>query len=154
MNYDFALVLLVLLALVVIGKPEVIRDDYLGLVMKFPLTSVHSEEELQAAQEVMDALLDPGKLSAGKELYLDALSDLVAAYEDEHYRILPASDAEMLRHLMESRGISQSELQRSTKIRKSTISEILSGKKSFSRQLIRTLADFFNVDKSILAHNL
>ncbi len=26
MNYDFALVLLVLLALVVIGKPEVIRD--------------------------------------------------------------------------------------------------------------------------------
>lgn len=102
----------------------------------------------------MDALLDPGKLSAGKELYLDALSDLVAAYEDEHYRILPASDAEMLRHLMESRGISQSELQRSTKIRKSTISEILSGKKSFSRQLIRTLADFFNVDKSILAHNL
>ncbi len=154
MNYDFALVLLVLLALVVIGKPEVIRDDYLGLVMKFPLTSVHSEEELQAAQEVMDALLDPGKLSAGKELYLDALSDLVAAYEDEHSRILPASDAEMLRHLMESRGISQSELQRSTKIRKSTISEILSGKKSFSRQLIRTLADFFNVDKSILAHNL
>lgn len=122
--------------------------------MKFPLTSVHSEEELQAAQEVMDALLDPGKLSAGKELYLDALSDLVAAYEDEHSRILPASDAEMLRHLMESRGISQADLQRSTKIRKSTISEILSGKKSFSRQLIRTLADFFNVDKSILAHNL
>lgn len=102
----------------------------------------------------MEALLDQGKLSAGKELYLDALSDLVAAYEDEHSRILPASDAEMLRHLMESRGISQADLQRSTKIRKSTISEILSGKKSFSRQLIRTLADFFNVDKSILAHNL
>ena len=133
---------------------EKVRDDYLELVMKFPLTSVHSEEQIQAAQEVMDALLAQGKLSAGKELYLDALSDLVAAYEDEHSRILPASDAEMLRHLMESRGISQSELQRSTKIRKSTISEILSGKKSFSRQLVRTLADFFNVDKSVLAHNL
>lgn len=131
-----------------------VRDDYLELEMKFPLTSVHSEEEIQAAQEVMDALLAQGKLSAGKELYLDALSDLVAAYEDEHYRIQPASDAEMLRHLMESRGISQAELQRSTKIPQSTISEILSGKKSFSRQLIRTLADFFNVDKSVLAHNL
>ena len=131
-----------------------VRDDYLGLVMKFPLTSVHSEEQIQAAQEVMDALLAQGKLSAGKELYLDALSDLVAAYEDEHYRIQPASDAEMLRHLMESLGISQAELQRSTKIPKSTISEILSGKKSFSRQLVRTLADFFNVDKSVLAHNL
>jgi HTH-type transcriptional regulator/antitoxin HigA len=131
-----------------------VRDDYLELEMKFPLTSVHSEEEIQATQEVMDALLAQGKLSAGKELYLDALSDLVAAYEDEHYRIQPASDAEMLRHLMESRGTSQAELQRSTKIPKSTISEILSGKKSFSRQLVRTLADFFNVDKSVLAHNL
>lgn len=131
-----------------------VRDDYLELVMKFPLTSVHSEEELQAAQKVMDGLLAQGKLSAGQELYLDALSDLVAAYEDEHYRIKPASDAEMLRHLMESRGISQADLQRRTKIPKSTISEILSGKKSFSRQLIRTLSDFFKVDKSVLAHNL
>ncbi|HAH47900.1 hypothetical protein [Gimesia sp.] len=77
-----------------------VRDDYLELVMKFPLTSVHSEEDLVAAQEVMDGLLAQRKLSAGQELYLDALSDLVAAYEDEHYRILPASDAEMLRHLM------------------------------------------------------
>lgn len=131
-----------------------VRDDYLELVMKFPLTSVHTEEDLQAAQEVMDELLSQGKLSAGKELYLDALSDLVASYEDEHYRIQPASDAEMLRHLMNSRGISQADLQRSTKIPKSTISEILSGKKSFSRQLIRTLAQFFEVDKSVLAHNL
>lgn len=131
-----------------------VRDDYLELVMKFPLTSVHTEEDLQAAQEVMDELLSQGKLSAGKELYLDALSDLVAAYEDEHYRVQPASDAEMLRHLMDSRGISQADLQRSTKIPKSTISEILSGKKSFSRQLIRTLAQFFEVDKSVLAHNL
>lgn len=87
-----------------------VRDDYLELVMRFPLTSVHSEEDLVAAQEVMDGLLAQGKLSAGQELYLDALSDLVAAYEDEHYRILPASDAEMLRHLMESRGISQPDL--------------------------------------------
>lgn len=131
-----------------------VRDDYLELIMKFPLTSIHSEDNLQLAQEVMDELLSEAKLSIGKELYLDALSDLVAAYEDENYRIKPASDADMLRHLMEARGISQIELHRKTQIPKSTISEILSGRKSFSRHLIRTLADFFNVDKSILAHNL
>ena len=34
-----------------------VRDDYLELVMRFPLTSVHSEEDLVAAQEVMDGLL-------------------------------------------------------------------------------------------------
>lgn len=131
-----------------------VRDEYLALVTQFPLTSVHSEEELRAAQSVMDELLSQETLSVGAELYLDALSDLVAAYEDEHHRINPASDAEMLRHLMEAKGISQAELHRSTRIPKSTISEILSGKKSFSRQLIRTLAVYFDVEKSVLAQNL
>lgn len=131
-----------------------IRDEYLGLIMKFPLTSIRSGDDLEAAQEVMDRLLTKGDLSSGEELYLDALSDLVAAYEDDHYAIPPASDADMLRHLMEAKGVSQIELHRSTKIPKSTISEILNGKKQFSRQIIVTLSSYFGVEKSIFAHNL
>ena len=69
-----------------------------------------------------------GKLDDGEELYLDALSDLVAAYEDEHYPISAASDADMLRDLMEARGVSQAEVSRETGIAKSTISEVLAGK--------------------------
>jgi HTH-type transcriptional regulator/antitoxin HigA len=131
-----------------------VRDAYLELIMKFPLTSIRGEEDLDAAQEVIDRLLAKGKLMAGEELYLDALSDLVASYEDEHYPIETASDAEMLQHLMEAKGISQIELHRSTKIAKSTISEILAGKKAFSRSLIRTLSEFFGVEKSVLVNNL
>ncbi len=37
---------------------------------------------------------------------------------------------------------------------KSTVSEVLAGKKPFSRQMIRTLADFFHVDVSLLAANI
>ncbi|GAB4161006.1 MAG: hypothetical protein Tsb009_38330 [Planctomycetaceae bacterium] len=131
-----------------------VRDDYLALIRKFPLTSIHSEQELDAAQEVMDKILTKGKLSTGEEMYLEALSDLVASYEDEHYSFEPASDAEMLRHLMESKEISQIELHRQTGIAKSTISEILAGRKPFSRQIIRILAEFFDVDKTVLASNL
>ena len=39
-------------------------------------------------------------------------------------------------------------------IPKSTISEVLAGKKPLSRQLIRKLADYFGVDVSVLAANL
>ncbi len=131
-----------------------VRDDYLALIQVFPLASIRSEDDLEAAQEVVDRLLAKGRLSSGESMYLDALSDLVAAYEDEHYRIEPASDADMLRHLMGAKGVSQIELHRRTKIAKSTISEVLAGKKSFTRNMIRTLADFFDVDKSILAGNL
>jgi hypothetical protein len=55
----------------------------------------------------MDQLLARGELNSGAEMYLDALSDLVVAYEDEHYAIEPASDADMLRHLMEVKGVTQ-----------------------------------------------
>ncbi len=131
-----------------------IKDDYLDLIMKFPLTSVRTDDDLEAAQDVMDRLLAIGDLSSGEELYLDALSDLVAAYEDDHYPIPPASDADMLRHLMEAKAVNQAELHRSTGIAKSTISEVLAGKKPFTRQLIAKFATFFDVDKGVMAHNL
>jgi HTH-type transcriptional regulator/antitoxin HigA len=130
------------------------RDSYLELVLAFPLASIKSEEHLEAAQGVMDRLLTKGELDHGEEMYLDALSDLVAAYEDGHHAIEPASDADMLRHLMEAKGVSQMQLSRDTGTAKSTISEVLAGKKPFSRQMIRKLADYFKVDVSVLAANI
>lgn len=130
------------------------RDSYLECVQAFPLTSVKSEEQLEAAQAAIDRLLAKKTLDDGEMTYLDALSDLVAAYEDEHYAIAPASDADMLRHLLEAKGVTQSQLSRDTRIAKSTISEVLAGKRPFARQMIRKLADYFRVDVSVLAANL
>lgn len=131
-----------------------VRDDYLDLVVKFPLTSLKSEEQLQDAQAVLDELLAKAKLTRGEELYLDALSDLVAAYEDAHYPIAPASDADMLRHLMEAKGVTQADVHRDTGLAKSSISEVLAGRKAFSRLMIRTLAAYFKVDVGLLVLNI
>ncbi len=130
------------------------RDSYLELVLAFPLASIKSEAHLDEAQKVMDRLLAKGELDDGEEMYLDALSDLVATYEDEHQAIEPASDADMLRHLLEAKGVTQAQLSRDTAITKSTISEVLAGKKRFSRQMIRKFAAYFKVDVSILAANI
>ena len=130
------------------------RDSYLELVIAFPLSSIRSEEHLEEARQVMDRLLAQGKLDYGEEMYLDALSDLVAAFEDEHHPIEPASDADMLRHLMDARGVNQAQLSRDAEIAKSTVSEILAGKKSFTRKIIRKLADYFSVDVSVLSANI
>ncbi len=57
----------------------------------------------------------------------------------------------MLRHLLDAKGITQAQLSQAAGIAKSTISEVLAGKKPFSRQMIRKLAEYFQVDASILA---
>ncbi|MEQ8667568.1 MAG: helix-turn-helix domain-containing protein [Pirellulales bacterium] len=130
------------------------RDSYLECVVAFPLTTLSSDDHLEAAQKVMDRLLAQGKLDRGQQSYLDALSDLVASYEDQHFPIEPASDADMLRHLLDAKGVSQADLHRQTGISKSSISEVLSGKKPLSRPMIRKLAGYFGVDVSVLAANI
>ncbi|MGD9634552.1 MAG: type II toxin-antitoxin system HigA family antitoxin, partial [Pirellulales bacterium] len=126
-----------------------VRDSYLACVIAFPLTTISSHEHLAAAQRVIDRLLAKGKLNAGEASYLAALSDLVGSYEDEHFPIEGASDADMLRHLLDARGITQAQLHRDTCISKSSISEVLSGKKRLSRPMIRQLAGYFKVDVSV-----
>lgn len=137
-----------------VGRNRQVHKSYLNLIVELPLASIKSQQQLDVAQEMMDRLLRKGTLDEGEELYLDALSDLVASYEDAHYSIAPASDADMLRHLMDAKEVTQAELHRQTGIPKSTISEVLAGKKPFSKALIRTLAEFFKVDASVLASNL
>ena len=129
-------------------------DRYLKLVREFPLVSIKSSAQLESAQGMIDRLITKGALAEGEELYLDALSDLAATYEDAHFPIAPAADSDMLRHLMEAKGVTQAQLHRQTGIPKSTISEVLAGKKPFSKTLIRTLAEFYRVDISVLASNL
>lgn len=134
--------------------PNKARGSYLELVQEFPLASIRSAAHLRAAQRVMDKLLAIHKLDAGQSLYLDALSDLTAAYEAERRPIPPASDADLLAHLIEAKGVSQAELCRVTGIAKSTVSEILAGKRPFSRGTIRKLAEYFKLDAGILSANL
>lgn len=130
------------------------RDSYMELVLDFPLASIQSEEHRVEAQRVIDGLLTRGTLDEGEATYLDALSDLVGSWEDEHHAIEPASDADMLRHLMEAKGVTQMQLSRDTGLPKSTVSEVLAGKKAFSRQMIRKLAEYFHVNVGILAANI
>ena len=136
------------------GLKDKDRDTYLELILTFPLSSIRSEEHLDEAQKVMDKLLAKGELVDGEETYLDALSDLVGVYEDKYHVIEPATDADMLRHLLEANGVTQAQLSQEAGIAKSTISEVLAGKRPFSRQMIRKLSEFFKVDVGVLAGNL
>jgi len=68
--------------------------------------------------------------------------------------IEPPSDADLLRHFLDAKAITQARLSRDTGLSKSSISEVLAGKKPLSRRMIRTLAEYFKVDVGILAANL
>ena len=128
-----------------------IEDRYLELVQQFPLRPIRSDRELDEAVKMIDSLLSRPSLLPEEEDYLDVLGDLVKRYESDTHPIAPVSDAEMLSHLIEAKGVTQTEISESTGIAISTISEILAGKRALNRSHIGKLAKYFKVSPGVFA---
>jgi HTH-type transcriptional regulator/antitoxin HigA len=132
----------------VYGKNE---DRYLELVRAFPLRPLRTDADLDAAVEVVDSLIDQDELSAPEQDYLDVLSDLVEAYEDATIPIKSVGDADMLRLLIEAKGVTQAQVAKGAGIAESTISEVLAGKRKLNRAQIGKLSRYFHVAPSAFA---
>ena len=132
----------------VYGKAQ---DRYMELVQRFPLRPLRSDADLDAAVEVVDELIDRDNLTPAEQDYLDVLSDLVEAYENEAVPMKTVGDADMLRFLIEQRGVTQTELAKQSRIVESTISEVLAGKRKLNRTQIGKLAKFFHVEPGVFA---
>src|SRR5438105_1417748 len=122
-----------------------VRDAYLDLVQAFPLRPIRSDEELGEAIKVIDSLLDRESLSPAEQDYLDVLSDLIEKYEGEEHPMTPVSDAALLRHLIEARGVTQTQLSKRTGIDETTLSLVLAGKRNLSRGHIGKITHYFGV---------
>ena len=130
------------------GKRE---DRYLALVQRFPLRPLRTDTDLDAAVEVIDSLIDRDELSAPEQDYLDVLSDLVEAYEEGAVPVKPVGDADMLRFLIEAKGVTQAQAAKGAGIAESTVSEVLAGKRKLNRAQIGKLARYFHVGPGAFA---
>ena len=134
--------------MVVKNQPSAMPDSYFELVKRFPLTHVRSRRHLGQAIALVDELLQK-RLDRGAQEYLDALSDLIATYEDEHAPIPDASESDVLRELMRSSGHKQMAVSKAVGISQSTLSAILTGEREMTKSHMVVLAKFFNVPPSV-----
>jgi len=125
-----------------------VPDSYLDLIRTFPLVHIRDEAGLDKAREVVERLL-ADDLDEGARDYLDVLTDLVEAYEDRHVPIPDASEGEVLRELMRANGLKQTPLAKATRIPQSTISAVLTGSRTLTRENVEKLAKFFNVSPAV-----
>lgn len=113
------------------------------------LRPIHSEADYDRMVALMNSMLDVVGNDEDHALsgLLDLVSDLVAAYDEEHYAIEPAEPKEALRFLMEARGLKQEDL--STIVPQSNLSAILAGKRKISATLAGKLGKFFHVSPAL-----
>jgi HTH-type transcriptional regulator / antitoxin HigA len=124
--------------------PWVMPDTYFELVKQFPLTHIRDDHHLDAAQKMLDRLLQED-LDEGAQKYLEVLTDMVEGYEEKHVLMADVSEAEILRELMRSNGLSQPKLAKAAGIAQSTLSAVLNGTRFLTKGQVVKLAKFFHI---------
>lgn len=132
-------------ALKAVPEPQAILRAWLPFKQLIGVTAVHTDEDYAQVCATIDALLDEIGDNESHPLsdVLDYLADQVKAYEDEHFPIPKAAPKEVLRFLMEQHSLRQEDLGDCAP--QSRISDILSGKRSISKEIAKRLAHRFHV---------
>ena len=119
--------------------PAIDRMDSRDL---YPLMVIRTQDDYEKAIASMETVFDEetGPLAD----YAETLAILIVHYEEQNFALEKKQGVEVLKFLMEQNGLKQKDLI-GTLGGKSTVSEILNGKRPLNLQHIRTLADRFHV---------
>ena len=106
---------------------------------------IETEEESARMLTTVEKLMENGEnLSAEEEKLLKLLVRLIEDFEQRFYQPPEAEPLEVLHHLMEARGIKQSQLW-DVFGSKVIASEVLNGKRGISKTHACALANYFHV---------
>lgn len=113
------------------------------------LRPIRSAEEYDRTVALMNFLLDVVGDREDHALsgLLDLIGELVEDYDATHYAIEASEPREVLRYLMEMRGLKQSDL--ADIVPQSNLSAILAGKRKISANLAGKLARYFRISAAV-----
>src|SRR5260370_29901152 len=110
---------------------------------------IETEKEYEGSLKKIERLMDQGVHRTPEESVLLALLvSLVQSYEEKHYTISNPSPVELLRYLMEKRGLKQADLK---PIFGSSgyVSDVVNGRRGISKAHAKRLAEFLHVSADL-----
>ena len=118
--------------------------EYAALVRAFPPRPIRDEAQLNYTEGRIEELLSLEVRTVAQEEFLDLLANLVHEWESENVPIPLVGGVEVIRFLLEQRGLPDRALAPVFGSR-SIVSEVLAGKRALQARHIQELADFFSV---------
>jgi len=110
---------------------------------------IRTEEKYQEYLAQFEELFFLENRTQDEEDLFDKLALLIGDYEDKQYPTPEASPVDVLKHLMEARGMSQADLVEVTGLKSGRVSEIVNGKREISKDLAKKLGSFFGVSPGL-----
>ncbi len=126
---------------------EVSKDRYIRLLERFPPRVIRTRAQLAATEDEVESLLArKRRLDASESAYLDLLSRLVEDWEEEHVEMPSINGVDLVKVLMEDRGLSQRDLVRADVFATDSVaSEVLSRRRNPTVAHIARLAEYFSL---------
>ena len=126
-----------------------ITTAYRELLQEYVPRPIRNERDYKRALRTVDKLMGRERLSRAEDELLDVLVALVEQYESIQYPTPGNPPDRILSHLIESKGVTRTELAAATGISRPTISAILAGRRGIAGDQVLRLADFFGVSLSV-----
>jgi len=119
---------------------------YTRLANRIVIKAIETEEEYDRMVAAVEQLIDKGEnhLSPEESALLETMAILVQAYDDRQNPQSPVAPNQMLAYLMETSGRTNKDLLPVFGTR-GRVSEVLSGKRSISKEQAKKLASVFKV---------
>ena len=116
------------------------------LANRIVLKAIDTEEEYDHMVAAVEQLMDKGedRLSPEESALLETMAILIQAYDDRQNPLPPVAPGDMLAYLMETSGRTAKDLIPVFGTR-GRVSEVLSGKRSISKEQVKKLASVFKV---------
>ena len=119
---------------------------YARLANRVVVRAIENEAEYDHMVAAVEHLMDKGedRLSPEEAALLETMAILIQAYDDRRHPLPPLAPNEMLAYLMETSGRTAKDLLPVLGTR-GRVSEVLSGKRSISKEQAKKLAAVFKV---------
>ena len=123
---------------------------YARLANRVVVKVIGSEEEYDGMVAAVEELMDKGevRLSSEELALLETMAILIQAYDDRHYPVPAMPPHQMLARLIKTSGRTPKDLLPIFGTR-GRVSEVLSGKRSISKEQAKMLAKFFKVSADL-----
>ena len=119
---------------------------YQTLLQQFVPRPIGSERSYQRTLKQIDGLIRKVRRSRAEDDLLELLATLVEQYEIRQGCTVPElTPRDRLAGLIEAREMTQAELSRASQVPRTTINEILAGRRGISKANALRLASFFRV---------
>ena len=123
--------------------------EYRDLLVQFAPRPIHSAADYRRTVAQLERIMEPHPSAARSQL-IEVLATLIERYESRDYPTPERDPADVLRNLLDAKGVTPAGVAKATGIPPATISNVLARRRCLSKANALVLGQYFGVSATVV----